>query len=469
MNEADKLKQKIQTHVADMKAQIADAHSKASKDIILRHVKQYNLDFTDFDSKKSAPAIIERLLGKYKNRIVSGEEMGGINYRYGVLVGALGTTKNDIIGVLYNPLNRDVYIVSPITIKVEDALDKSIINDVYELLLTQGYKSIAAESVTLAGVSSYCETLLIPGSTSKYQVFLNFIESENVNTKQSNCYFFIGVQLKSSTYTQQILRDLQYCGLTDGTLVFRNERHIDDLKNLINRLPAQISITPLISMSTFLNKFHYDDLLDGNKIMKYYAFDMLFNNYTGLPVSSVTTKGKLFSTIEHLRDALSKSQAAEAFAAENAARVDFEFYKTKLLNFICAQGFEIVNANGIVLVFFDNEIYNAIVNSVLRPTSIQAGREPGQRQFLIHKLILSYMCIPPFFIDLDQFILLPADSYSNYLKISSAMGSPGKAEEMVHERNQREWAHLNAALERMGQYKDLSPEAISIIINLALL
>tara|TARA_R110000868_G_scaffold195048_2_gene440710 strand:+ start:2822 stop:4195 length:1374 start_codon:yes stop_codon:yes gene_type:complete len=449
-----------------IKTDIAQATKDGHASSVIKIVKAsyLGMDFTEFGKPDKIPAIIDRELGHLANKAVMAKarapQTGVSKIVHGILIGAIGTTVSEIHGVIYSPSDKLIYSAPPDNIFLEESVTEgeSFIT-IIEHLITLGY-DIEASDIITSSITGRIECLLVPGSTTKYKIYINLLEIEHDTVPKK--YFFLGTQIQSSSYTLDILSLLHKIGISTP----KNT----SWTNILQSLPAQIAITPLIRLEDFLQKFELTDIADCGKILKFYAYDMAINNFTGVAVNSITTASNLFTSVDELRQAYGhkKEKAEEILAKQEAERVNFEAYKTKFVSFLCNAGYTIVSARNGHFVFYDNPVYNTIIDSVLNPALHIKSTDKKRVSFYQHKIHLGYMALPPFFIDVDNMVLLPADSYTNYLNVSQGLGKMGSPESAVNIRGQNEWASFEGAIETIAQTKGLSPSDISLLLNLAL-
>ena len=417
-------------------------------------------EFTNFAKAGKIPAVVEKTFGKLKNK--------GVNYRnqqgqtgQGVVIGAIGDTVDTVMAVVYDPDKKAYEYVSSGSLSLSDAVGgQDIVYTVTEYLMLQGYDNVASDVLTGPNLQGRVECFLIPGSTPNYKIYLNLLEIHN-SMGVADIHFYIGTQIITEAETKIILNSLQRLGI---------ENRDQAALRLIQNIPAQVSITPLIRLSHFLQKLEIEDLGDCSKILKFYAYDMHMNNLTEASVTSITSSAIIKSTVEDLRASIGMKKAeAEATVAKSEEHwVDFEIYKQKLVSLICNNGFEVITARNGTFVFYDNSVYRALLKSVFEPALVLKAEENNRVSAYQHKMLLGYMAIPPVFVDLDDNVLLPIDGYTTYRTTAQSMGKFESPVERVHRRNQNEWASFVGAMKFLSTSKGYSPDDIAILLNLAL-
>ena len=473
---------------ADIAQAIKDAHSpaiiKSIKTAVSNSVKTnpaIEAEFTQF-GKDRVSAAVDKALGHLADRAVMANptpSTSGSHAKlvHGILLGAIEEkaqgSRSVVKGVVFNPVDRQVYYIDPKYIALEDAVadqqldaETKVFSTTTDALSEAGWKLVATDD-NITNPEGFIDCWEAPGSTSKYKIFINVMQLVQGELQRKG--FFLGVQIESAEYTRKLLTKLKEVGVST-----MDQGGISDLRgswrNVIENIPIQLSITSLIRLEDFLFKFDLTDIADCGKILRYYAYDMATNNHTGVSVKSITMNTALFTTVDQLREDGLKKETAENVAPElEGHRVNFEAYKTKLVSFLCEHGFEVVQAAGGNFVFYDNALYKALIDHILSPALVIKKDEPRRISYYQHKIFLGYMALPPFFIDINDEMVMPADSYTSYLNTSKGMGKLNSPESGLQNRSQDAWIALEAAMINIAKNRgDFSPRDIIWLLSIAL-
>ena len=476
----------MSNYLEPIKAEIAQAIKDAHSPATIKAIKTAcgkTIDFTQF-GKDKVSAAVNKVLGHLENRAVMAnpdpnDPNSSNKLIYGILLGATEETpasqpgtsgsggKKIIKGVVYNPSNRQVHYVDPQYITLEDTVkETTVFMTISDTLSEAGWKLVASDD-KLSNPNGFIDCWEAPGSTNTYKIFLNVMQLVQGNLQRKA--FFLGVQMESIEYTKKLLGKLHEVGIST-----MDQGAVADLRGdwrgVLRNIPVQLSVTPLIRLEDFLFKFDLTDIADCSKILRFYAYDMTTNNFTGVSVKSITTNTALFTTVDELRDQGLKKETAENVVPQfEEHRVNFEAYKTKLISFLCEHGFKIIQVAGGNFVFYDNDLYNALIDHILTPALTIKTNEPKRVSFYQHKIFLGYMALPPFFIDINDEMIMPADSYTAYLNTSKGMGKLNSPESSLQSRSQDAWISLEAAMTAIAQNRtEFTPRDIILLLNMAL-
>lgn len=459
---------------------IADAHDPALIQVAKKFSINNGLPIFHIFGKDKPPVLVARNFKGLENKpvsflkrtsqvITSGaaatpKKTDPSPWNYGILIGATGTDQTDLVGIIYSPDDKSLYTdqVKNITLEAGIPTTAMTMKPIVDFLLANGYVLKAKKILPKPNDTAYFGTFLIPYQGSRYKFYFNIMEIERTPRR----YFSLGVEISSEEETSSTLSIIRQVNSSLKNIL----PAIPELEGLFPYLPKQIAITPLIPLDKFLQKYNIEDVIDCGKIIKFYAYDMAINNFTNYNVHSITSEASLFPSIQGLKEKMgSKGEAEETYEKGVQEKVNFEAYKGKLTNFICNQGFNAVNLKGANFVFYDNPVYKAIIKTVLEPSMTMAKQKSERASFYQHKIILGRLCAPPFFIDVDDRVLLPADAYMDYLSMTKIMGKPGAPEDPSQIRNQNEWLSFAGALEEMSGKKNWDPNSAAILLNLALI
>jgi hypothetical protein len=449
---------------ADIKARVQKAYQQATITAAKNRFLWDNGPCLIFGQDKIPAALQRRIVG-YENKIVTLPRrlVGGthIDTPVGVVIGVAGD-KNNILAVIALD-DGSVEVSSLENINIEDIATGSAFEMVGEILLTAKYQEVISTPTfgqeTIHGtiyeyITKRLESYEIPGSTSKYKFYFNLVQKEQDNRYRN--YFFLGVQIRDSDYTDKTIDLLKQIN-TSGQI------SVSDYYGL----PSQIGITPLIDLAEFLKKFDITEITNCKTIMRYYGLDMVSSNYAGMTVKSITTRSNLFLSLADLEALYNKSEAKAAYEKQTNIKMTFELMKTRLMNFICSHKFTPINIRGASFIFYDNEVYDLFIEKILPAALSLARRHQEQVARYETRMILSQMLIPPFFIDLDDWVLLPADAYNGHGDIMKYMGEEGKPTKPSQIRNQDTFIIICGVLERLAQ-KPYSANKLLLSIQLAL-